>query len=125
MKMDNIELTPRQKRLIPFLLTHNIVDACKLARVSRKAHWEWMKEENFSLALRQARQELFEAALGKIKVNMELAVDQLVLLMQQGEKEESRIRCAQTILEHGIKLRQLEDIERRLENLELALTRGR
>jgi len=57
------ELTARQRRIIPFLLSHNIVDACRLARGSRKSVWGRMKEPMFQEALEHARNDLFDSSL--------------------------------------------------------------
>jgi hypothetical protein len=119
------ELTARQRRIIPFLLSHNIVDACRLARVSRKSVWEWMKEEGFQEELKRARDELFADSLELIRGNVEKAVNKLVTLMEEAEKQDVQIRAAENILEYAVRLKQMEELEKRLEILEAAVGRGR
>jgi hypothetical protein len=120
-----IELTPRQRRIIPYLLCHNITEACKLARVSRKALWEWQKEEEFQYELQKARDELFSGSLELITGNVEKAVSKLLELMEAAEKQDVQVRCAEKILEFAVKLKQMEDLEKRLAILEQAIGRGR
>ena len=119
------ELTARQRRIIPFLLSHNIVDACRLARVSRKSVWEWMKEETFQDELKRARDKLFSDSLELIKGNVEKAVSKLVMLMDEAKKQDVQIRAAENILEYAVRLRQMQELEKRLEILEQAIGRGR
>ena len=82
-----------------------------------------MKEESFTDELQRARDELFTSSLELVKGNVEKAVSKLVELMEGAEKEDSRIRCAALLLEHAVKLKQLEDLEHRLATLEAALGR--
>jgi hypothetical protein len=119
------ELTARQRRIIPFLLCHNTVDACRLARVSRKSVWEWMKQEAFQEELKGARDRLFSDSLELIKGNVEKAVCKLVTLMEGAKKQDVQIRAAENILEYAVRLKQMEELEKRLEILEAAVGRGR
>jgi predicted DNA-binding protein YlxM (UPF0122 family) len=122
---DQDELTRRQKRIIPFLLSKSVTEACKEARVGRKTLYDWLKQEGFRNELERCRDELFSSAMDRLKANTEKALDKIITLMDSGEKDDVQVRCAQTLLEYAWKLKQSEDLEKRIEFLEQSLSRLR
>ncbi|MDP2604573.1 MAG: phBC6A51 family helix-turn-helix protein [Deltaproteobacteria bacterium] len=120
-----IELTRRQRRIIPLLLSKSVTEACTEARVGRKTLYDWLKQEPFKNELGRARDELFSTAMDRLKANTEKALDKLITLMDSGEKDDTQVRCAQTVLEYSWKLKQTQDLEKRIEQLEQALGQGR
>ncbi|MDZ4345647.1 MAG: hypothetical protein U1E51_24800, partial [Candidatus Binatia bacterium] len=98
--------------------------ACDQAGVSRSTLRLWKQQESFTGALQAAQDEAFAESLSKVKVNATAAVDTLLELMTAG-KQDVRARCAALILEHGIKIRQVEELEKRLAMLEQAVGTGR
>ena len=49
--------------------------------------------------------------MDRLKANTEKALDKLIDLMKKGGKEDVQVRCAQTIIEYGWKLKQTQDLE--------------
>lgn len=117
-------LTRRQKRIIPFLLSKSVTDACTEANVGRKTLYEWLKQAPFKSELERARDELFASAMDRLKANAENALNKLIGLMDS-EREDIAVRCAQTVLEYSWKLKQTQDLEKRIELLEQAIGQGR
>lgn len=118
-------LTRRQKRLLPLLVSMpSEQQACDEAKISRSTLHLWKQQEAFMDALQAAQDEAFAESLSKVKVNATAAVDTLLELMSAG-KQDVRARCAALILEHGIKIRQVEELEKRLAMLEQAVGAGR
>ncbi len=118
-------LTRRQKRLLPLLVSMpSEQQACDEAKVSRSTLYSWKQQESFTDALQAAQDEAFAESLSKVKVNATAAVETLLELMTAG-KQDVRARCAALILEHGIKIRQVEELEKRLAILEQAVGAGR
>ena len=115
------ELSPRQRRLIVLLLSKTVVEACEEAKVGRVTAYRWMKQEGFKKALESARDDVFSEAMGLIKVNVSDAVSVVVGLMRAAQKEDSRIRAAQIIIEHARWLKTSEDLQKRIELLEAAV----
>ena len=109
---DEAELTRRQKRIIPLLLSKTVTDACKEARVGRKTFYDWMKQDAFRHALEAARDEVFSEAMGLIKVNVSDAVNVVVGLM----------KAAEIVIEHARWLKTNEDLQRRIDLLEQAVS---
>ncbi len=118
------ELTRRQKRIIPLLLSKSVTDACKEAKIGRKTLYDWLKQDTFKDELERCRDELFAGAMSRLKANTETALDKLITLMDSSEKDDVQVRCAQTLLEYAWKLKQTEDLEKRIELLEQSLGRG-
>jgi|SRR5215468_8511963 len=108
---EGIELTRRQRRIIPLLLSKTVTEACIEAHVGRKTLYDWLKQESFKNELERCRDELFAGAMDRLKANTEQALNKLIDLMENGVKEDVRVRCAQTIIEYGWKLKQTQDIE--------------
>jgi hypothetical protein len=119
-------LTDKQLRAIPFVVAAaSIEEGCRRARIAKATFYIWLKEPSFADALKQARQGLFEQALERVKANMDAAVDTLAALMRRAKKEETRARCSQAILEYGLRLKSMENLEERIGQLEAALWAGR
>jgi hypothetical protein len=114
------EVTRRQKRIIPLLLSKSVTEACK-ARIGRKTLYEWLKQDPFKTELERCRDELFAGAMDRLKANTEKALDKIITLMDSGEKDDVQVRCAQTLLEYAWKLKQSQDLEKRIELLEQSL----
>jgi hypothetical protein len=120
--MNTDELTPRQKNFIPLLLANSVTDACKEAKIGRKTAYDWLKQKPFRDALELARDDVFNEGMGHIKANVSDAIDVIIELMRTAEKEDSRIRAAQIIIEHARWLRTSEGLGKRIEQLERALS---
>jgi predicted site-specific integrase-resolvase len=119
---DEKELSSRQRRLIALLLSKTVVEACREAKVGRVTAYRWLKDGGFKKALQQAQDDVFNEAMGLIKVNVSDAVNVVVGLMRAAEKEDSRIRAAQIVIEHARWLKTSEDLQRRIELLEQAVS---
>jgi hypothetical protein len=119
------KLTAAQTRIIPVLLSKSVTDACREAKIGRKTVYDWLKQNSFKSELERCRDELFNGAMDRLKANTEKALDKLILLMDSGDKDDVQVRCAQTLLDYAWKLKQSQDLERRIELLEQALGRAR
>jgi hypothetical protein len=118
---DNKELTPRQKRVIPFLLAApSIEEGCKRAHVSKAAVYEWLKQEIFKGELKRQRDAITERALDSLKANIAKATETLVKHLDS-EHENISIRAAESIIEFAQKALEHEELERRIEALEAKL----
>ena len=126
--MDGNEvLTPKQLRVIPFLLeSPSIEEGCKKARVAKATFYGWLKEEAFKEALRSQREEVIRGGLETLKANVSRATETLVRLLDS-EKEAIQVRAAEDIIEFTQKALDFERIEKRVGDLErrLAQNEGR
>jgi hypothetical protein len=117
------ELTPNQRRLLPLLLTMTAEKACKAAGIARSTLHGWQQQQRFVDALAEARAELFQSAMSDLKGCLSKAVAKIMRLMARGKREDIQLRAAALIVEHGLKIKQLEEIEKRLALLESAIGR--
>jgi hypothetical protein len=97
--------------------------ACDQAKLSRSTLYLWKQQETFTEALQAAQDDAFSESLTKVKLNAGKAIDKLIELMEGADKEDVQARCAALVVEHAIKIRQVEELEKRLETLERALAR--
>jgi len=118
---DNEELTPKQTRVIPFLLAApSIEEGCKRARVGKATVYGWLKQEAFRNALDGRRTELVDLAFETLKASVSKATETLVKHLESA-KETISIRAAESIIEFTQKALEHEELERRIEALEAKL----
>ena len=115
---DTETLTPRQIRVIPYLLgAPSIEEGCKRARVSKVTVYAWLKEKSFRAELKHRRDEMIGRALDSLKANIVKASETLVKHMDS-EKEAISIRAAESILEFAQQAREHDELEARIASLE-------
>ena len=118
---DNEKLSPRQIRVIPYLLVApSIEEGCKRARISKAAVYEWLKDEAFRQELKRQRAAAIEQALDSLKANLTKATETLVK-HTNSERENISIRAAESIIEFAQKALEHEELEQRIEALETRL----
>ena len=81
----------------------------------------WMKETEFDVAYRAARRAAFGQATARLPQASGAAVSTLLKIMvDQTAPASTRLRAADSVLNHAAKSIQIEDIEVRVNQLELA-----
>jgi len=112
-------LTRRQRVVLPYLITtSSLEEGCRKARVSKTTVYAWLKEPGFQAELKRLRQALLDEAFDRLKAGMTQAVDKLLSLLETDGQLGIQLRAAQTLLDHGIKAVELQDLAHRLEELE-------
>src|SRR5438034_11485635 len=115
---DNEKLSPRQTRVIPYLLVApSIEEGCKRARINKTTVYEWLKDEAFRQELKRQRDEIIERALDSLKANIAKATQTLVKHLDS-KRENISIRAAERIIEFVQKALEHEELEKRIEALE-------
>ena len=118
---DNEKLSPRQTRVIPYLLVApSIEEGCKRARISKAAVYEWLKDGVFRAELKRQRGEIIDRALDSLKVNIAKATETMVKHLDSAHENIS-IRAAESIIEFAQKALEHEELEQRIEALETRL----
>jgi len=80
-----------------------------------------MKEPEFDTAYRQARREAFSQSIARLQQASGAAVSTLLKIMVDPSTPAStRVRAADSVLDHSAKAIELEDIEVRVSELERA-----
>ena len=114
-------LIPRQMALLAALVCNpDIHFASRTAGVSRTTAYRWLKEPAFLEELNRQRDAALSEALATVKTHATRAVAELAGLLS-AKDERLRRQVCNDLLAHAMKVRELEDIERRLEVLEKAM----
>jgi hypothetical protein len=114
----NTELTPRQVRAIPLLVSPRTQkEGIKLAGISRQTLHRWMKDPVFQCELRRHRDLATGYALDRVTVTMIRAVETLEGLLDS-ECEPVRRASAGDLLRFALRTMELRQFEDRLTQLE-------
>jgi hypothetical protein len=113
-------LTRRQLKAIPLLVMGNDVDdACKRAGIARNTYYRWTQDREFMDELDKARSGMVQEGLERLKNGFGKAVDLLFeVLEDKGVSSGVRVRSAEKIVDIFLRLRELEDVEGRLAEME-------
>ena len=116
------DLTDNQTRVLPYLLAHpNISEACRKAKIAPKTVYGWLHEsKTFREALQAQRSAIADAALDGLKGRIEQAVETLANLLT-AKNEGVRRAAARDIVDISLRLRETEEVERRLKGIERML----
>ena len=111
-------LTPRQIKLICILAENpNIKSAAEQAGVGRTTAHRWLKEPAFQEMLARQRHSILKDAMNSVQSHATRAVQELVKLMDSSNEWLRRQTC-KDILNYSLKIRTVEDVEKRLCTLE-------
>jgi phage terminase small subunit len=119
----SIELTARQQQLLVELVKNSdLQQAARTAGVGRTTVYRWLADPRFSAELARLRNETMKEALDSVKALTTRAAQELAGLMDTEDERLKRLLC-NDILGHAIKVRELEEIERRLDRMEERMNR--
>ena len=122
---DNYSLTPKQARAIGYLLScRTIADAAKKSGVTEKTIFTWMQDKAFRLALQDAERETIDAASRRLMQGQAEALDALASLITKSKNESVKRAAAIDWLNLTLKYRDLNDLDRRITELEKAVLHG-
>jgi len=116
------ELSTRQIEALPFIAgaaTH--AEGCKRAGISRNTFYKWMREPTFKAEMMKRRDQIVTDALDILKSYTGKAVAALVALLKT-DNEGLRRQTANDIIGYVLKLKELSDIEGRLDTIEKAVS---
>lgn len=117
------DLSRRQLKAIPIILqAKNITEGANNAGITRQTFYEWYQHPEFRTEFTRQRQEVIDLALHELKTLTGEAVDVLRNLLK-AEGEGVRLRTALGVLEHVGKFIELEDLEKRISDIERSLNR--
>lgn len=120
---DNGRKLPTKKaRAISALLScRTVEEAAKQAKVGERTLHRWLTDPTFKAHLARAEGALIDGATRRLLRAQERAVSTLEEILQDSEARPSvRLRAAQIVIDAMLKLRELRNIEARLQVLEEA-----
>jgi hypothetical protein len=112
----------KQEAAIAALLSHrSLEEAARGVGIATKTLLRWLKEPTFDAAYRKARRAAFSQSIARLQQASGAAVSTLLKIMVDPNAPVStRVRAADSVLDHGAKAIEIEDIEVRVSDLERA-----
>ena len=103
------------------LTQRTLEDAARSVGIGTQTLLRWQKEPEFQLAYREARRAAFGQSIARLQQASSAAVSVLIKVMADPASPPStRVRAADSVLDHAAKAIEIEDIEVRVADLERA-----
>ena len=118
MKNDGKNLSEKQLQAVTALLscpTHK--DAAEQLGISRGTVQNWLSIPEFKKELDNQRKQVTDQALDKLKGALNRAIDELIALLDS-ENIYIRLSVINRIIDYSLKLRETEEFNKRLEEIE-------
>jgi len=114
------KLTRKQEQAILALLSNRSVeDAAKACHTPVRTLFRWLKERDFDAAYRTAKKASFGQGIARLHHLTSAAVSTLgKVMLDPATPPATKVRAADSILNHTIKAIETEDIEARVAELE-------
>jgi transposase-like protein len=107
--------------IVALLSQRNIEDAARIAGITPRTLYRWLKEPEFDAAYRAAKRAAFGQAVARLQQGASAAATTLLKTMIEPNTPASvRVRAAECVMNHAMKAIELEDIEARVAELERA-----
>jgi len=114
----SVTLSRAQARALPMILSARTVgEGCGAAGISKQCFYNWMKQEAFSEEYRKRQSGFVSLAMETLKGNAVEAAERLAAMMSKEEGPLLR-RVCKDVIDLNLKIREIEEIEVRLERLE-------
>ena len=119
-KTDLAKLTPKQRKAVEALLTSgDITQAAQAAGVARDTLYRWMRQDDFRSALKTAEAASIENLARELVRLGEKAARTLDEAMTAEDATTSaRVRAADIVISRLLQLREMVDLEKRVQELE-------
>ena len=113
-----VTLSRAQARALPLMLAARTVEeGCRAAGISKQCFYNWMKQEAFREEYRRRHGSFVSLAMETLKGNAVEAAERLSAMMSKEEGPLLR-RVCKDVIDINLKIREIEEIEARLERLE-------
>ena len=113
-----VTLSRAQARALPLMLSaRTIEDGCRASGISKQCFYNWMKQEAFRDEYRRRQNSFVSLAMETLKGNAVEAAERLSAMMTKEEGPLLR-RVCKDVIDLNLKIREIEEIEARLERLE-------
>ena len=120
------KLTRKQEHAIVALLsTRSVEEAARACNTPVRTLYRWLKEPLFDAAYRTAKRADFGQSIARLHHLSSAAVTTLgKVMLDQATPPATKVRAADSILDHTAKAIEIEDIEARVAALEKAVPQG-
>jgi transposase-like protein len=111
----------KEEAIAALLTQRNIEEAARAAGIGSQTLLRWLKVPEFETAYREARRAAFAQSIARLQQASSAAVSTLLKVMiDPNSPASTRVRAADSILDHAAKAIEIEDIEVRVAQLEAA-----
>lgn len=111
----------KEEAIAALLSQRNMEEAARAAGIGTNTLFRWLQIPEFQAAYRQARREAFGQATSRLQQGSSAAASTLLkIMLDKDAPTSSRLRAAESVLAHGAKAIEIEDIEARVSELERA-----
>jgi hypothetical protein len=111
----------KEQAIIALLTSRSIEEAAKSIGISTQTLLRWMKVPEFQAAYREAKRDAFGQSIARMHYLTSAAVSTLgKIMLDSRTPPATRVRAADSILDHTAKAIETEDIEARVAELEQA-----
>jgi len=115
----------KEEAIAALLTQRNIEEAARTAGIGTQTLLRWLKVPEFEVAYREARRAAFGQSIARLQQASSAAVSTLLKVMiDPNSPASTRVRAADSILDHAAKAIEIEDIEVRVAELEVAAQRS-
>jgi len=116
----------KKEEAVIALLTHRTMEeAARAVNVATKTLLRWQKEPEFDAAYRSAKRAAFGQSIARLHHLSSAAVSTLgKIMLDSATPPATRVRAADSILDHTTKAIEIEEIEARVAALEQAAPNG-
>src|SRR5438874_13158844 len=102
----------REAAIVALLTARSIEDAARTADVPPRTLHRWLQEPEFDAAYRKARRAAFSQSTGRLQQATSAAVSTLLKIMvDPGAPPSTRVRAADSVLDHAKQAIEIEDVE--------------
>ena len=109
----------KQKAIAALISEPSIPKAAKVVGVGEKTLWRWLKDENFKKEYQASRNQIVIQVFAQVQAGLTEAVNTLREVMKNKKAPaSSRVSAAKTMLDIGVKSIDVEDLEKRISEIE-------
>jgi len=114
-------LNTPEEAIAALLTQRNVEDAARAIGIAPNTLLRWMKLPEFQAAYREARRAAFGQSVARLQQASSAAVSTLLKVMiDPATPASTKVRAADSVLDHSAKSIEIEDIEARVSELERA-----
>ena len=116
----------KEEAIVALLSQRSVDEAARLVGVTPRTLYRWMKEPEFDAAYRAAKRAAFGQSIARLHHLSSAAVSTLgKVMLDSATPPATRVRAADSILDHTAKAIEIEDIDARVTALENAASHGK
>lgn len=112
----------REAAVTALIAQPTIKAAAASCGIAEKTLHAWLKEPDFADRVRAAQEAITRQTMGRVLATIGKAIDTLVEVMEDPEgPPATRVTAARALLDHSLKVYELDTVQRRLDDIERGL----